>query len=152
MEGTEILYRILAWRIPRTEDPGGFHQVQRVRQDWNDLVLKLYYRTTELLGHSKICIRTSLKTFQLNIDIIFYTFKSKVKISTFYISFKWKDTFVLWNWGNSLPFWKLRWRINLNFVNGWTPFKFYSTSIYFCGIIWLLFCIVFMELRCWLRW
>ena len=30
---------ILAWRIPRTEEPGGLRSIesQRVRQDWSDL-------------------------------------------------------------------------------------------------------------------
>ena len=39
-EGMEVHSSILAWRIPRTEEPEGLQSLesQRVRKNWSDLV------------------------------------------------------------------------------------------------------------------
>ena len=48
--------RILAWRIPWTEEPGGLQSIgsQRVRRDWSDLrcthAIYTYWQTWNVLG------------------------------------------------------------------------------------------------------
>ena len=58
-EGMATHSSVLAWRIPRMEEPGGLQstQLQRVRRDWSDLArmhvfsfLLGFYLGVELLG------------------------------------------------------------------------------------------------------
>ena len=49
-EGMETHSRILAWSIPRTEEPGGLQSKgsHRVRYDWSDLALTHMYTHTHM--------------------------------------------------------------------------------------------------------
>ena len=50
--------RILPWRIPWTEEPGGLYSIgsQRVRHSWNDLVHEhtLYFSSVKLFSHVRL--------------------------------------------------------------------------------------------------
>ena len=59
-EGTATHSSILAWRIPRTEEPGGLQSIglQRVGHDWSDLACT----HTNILAVIFSCILKSCKS------------------------------------------------------------------------------------------
>ena len=76
-EGMAIHSSILAWRVPRTEEPGGLQSMgwQRVRHDWSDWACAHSWKRSGQQGH-RVPLLVSLEA---SVDK-FYPYRSKRKM------------------------------------------------------------------------
>ena len=75
-EGMATHSRILAWRIPWTEEPGGLRSIesQRVRHDWSD------FFSTHAFMHSYVCVFFPPHVMILTTGLLYYKVLQYIKV------------------------------------------------------------------------